>query len=149
MTDTAEEIDDQLALLDEVIKAARKAGADAADALIYQSASLEASFRLGAREDLERSESKRLGLRAFIGQRQAAVSSNDVSNNAQAEMIERVVAMARAAPEDPYCGLAESGQIPSARLAGRRRDPRTKRSNPRREAPTCRRLSGRRALLCP
>ncbi len=111
MTDSAEEIDDQLALLDEVIKAARKAGADAADALIYQSASLEASFRLGAREDLERSESKRLGLRAFIGQRQAAVSSNDVSKSAQAEMIERVVAMARAAPEDPYCGLAESGLL--------------------------------------
>ena len=47
-----------------------------------------------------------LGLRVLIGQRQACVSSSDTSDATLAAMAERAVAMAREAPEDPWCGLA-------------------------------------------
>lgn len=97
--------------LDSLLRAAKKAGADAADALIYDATSLEISQRLGNPEKLERAESADLGLRVLIGKQQAVVSSTDHSADAMAEMVTRAVAMAKAAPEDPYCGIAEPGQL--------------------------------------
>lgn len=96
-----------LNLLSDLITAARKAGADAADAVQTESVSLGVSFRLGKPEDLERSESNDLGLRVLIGQRQAFVASTDCAPKALEELVTRAVAMARAAPEDRFCGLAD------------------------------------------
>lgn len=90
-----------------LVERAKKAGAEAAEALVVEGTSLDASWRLGKLEDVERSEGRDLGLRVFIGKRQASVSSTDLSEAALGPMIERAVAMARVAPEDPYCGLAE------------------------------------------
>lgn len=98
-------------LLDDLIQRARRAGADAADALLVDGASLSLSTRLGKPEGLERSEAGDLGLRVFIGKRMAVVSSTDRSLRMIAELAERAVAMARAVPEDPFCGIAEPGQI--------------------------------------
>lgn len=98
-------------LLDGLIGKALKSGADAADALRVGGVSLSVSQRLGKREDLERSETDDLGLRVFIGRRQAIVSSTDTSSAALDELVERAVAMAKAAPEDPYCGLADRGLL--------------------------------------
>ena len=100
-----------LSLLDDLLAKARAGGADSADAVVVESQSLGASVRLGAREDLERSESRDLGLRVMIGRRQAIASSNDFSPAAMAELAGRVCDMARAAPEDPYCGLAERERL--------------------------------------
>ena len=93
--------------LADLIGKARAAGADAADAVLISSASLAVARRLGKPEHLERSESADVGLRVFIGRRQAIVSSSDLSASGLAELPERAVAMARSVPEDPYCGLAE------------------------------------------
>ncbi len=93
-------------ILDSLIRAARSAGADAADALLVESISSGVSYRLGKLEDVERSESSDLGLRVFIGNRVAFVSSTDFSANRLKELPERAVAMARLAPEDKYAGLA-------------------------------------------
>ncbi len=92
--------------LDGLIAKARAAGADAADAVAVESVSLSHACRLGAPEHVERSESADLGLRVFVGQRQAIVSSSDQSADAITELVERAVAMARAVPEDSYIGLA-------------------------------------------
>ena len=100
-----------LDLLTDLVAAARKAGADAADAVMFKSAHLGLRQRLGKPEMLERSESQDLGLRVLVGKRQASVSSTDPSPKALAELVERAVAMARLAPEDPYCGLAEPNAI--------------------------------------
>ncbi len=100
-----------LDLLHTLIGTALKAGADAADALLYDAASLSLTRRLGKIERLERSESCDLGLRVFIGKRQAMVSTSDRSRQALAALVERAVAMARVVPEDPWCGLAEPGQL--------------------------------------
>ncbi|MBM3545789.1 MAG: TldD/PmbA family protein [Alphaproteobacteria bacterium] len=100
-----------LEILTDLVAFARKAGADAADAVMFKSAHLGLRQRLGKPEMLERSESQDLGLRVFIGKRQASVSSTDPSPRALAELVERAVAMARLAPEDKYCGIAEAEAI--------------------------------------
>ncbi len=98
-------------ILDSLIRAARAAGADAADALIVGSVSASVSYRLGKLEDVERSESSDLGLRVFVGERVAFVSSTDLSPRALEELPERAVAMAKLAPEDKYAGLAPADRL--------------------------------------
>lgn len=94
------------ALLHQLVDDALKAGADAAEAVGSQSASLSVEVRLGQVEEVERSESRDLGLRVFVGQSQAVVSGSDTSPAALKKLVERAVAMARLAPADPYVGLA-------------------------------------------
>src|SRR5438093_990306 len=104
---------DQSALTDlaeRLVAAARRAGADAADALAVRSVSLAVEVREGAVEESERSEGDDVGLRAFVGRRQAVVSTNDVNADV-AELAERAVAMAKAAPEDPFAGLADPARL--------------------------------------
>jgi PmbA protein len=100
-----------LDLVADLVAKAKAAGADAADALIVESAAVSLAQRLGKPDKLERAESADLGLRVLIGKRQAVVSSTDVSPKALAELVERAVAMAKSVPEDPYCGLAERSEI--------------------------------------
>ena len=102
-----------LDLLDDLLGRAKRAGADDADAVHFESASLSVAQRLGQSEKLERSESRDLGLRVLIGKQQAMVSSTDLGSKALDELVERAVAMARAAPEDPHCGIARPEQITS------------------------------------
>jgi len=94
-------------LAESLLAAARKAGADAADVIIVHGISQDIAVRLGQTETVERSEGRDLGLRVFVGRRQAIVSSNDFGRETLARLPERAVAMARAVPEDPYCGLAD------------------------------------------
>ena len=95
----------------QLIEAARKVGADAADALYVGDGSTSVQVRLGALEDVERSEGEEIGLRLFVGQRSASVSSSDLSREALLALVERAVAMAREAPEDPYAGLAPQEKL--------------------------------------
>ena len=99
------------ALTRALLDAARKAGAEAADAIAVAGDSLSIEVRGGALEQAERSEGVDIGLRVLIGHRQACVSSSDVRPDTIAAMAERAVAMAREAPEDPWCGLAEPEQL--------------------------------------
>src|SRR5436309_15756998 len=105
--ETANAID----LLQDLLDKALKAGADAADAVMFEGISLSHARRLGKTEKLERSEGQDLGLRVFIGRQQAIVSSSDRSPQALDELVERAVAMARTVPEDPYCGIADPSEI--------------------------------------
>jgi PmbA protein len=97
--------------LTELIASAKAAGAEAADAIVVDGASVSITYRLGKLEQLERSEGGDIGLRVLIGKRQAIVSSADRSREALKDLVERAVAMARTVPEDPYCGLASADQI--------------------------------------
>ena len=98
-------------LLQDVVQAALKAGADAAEAVAAERQSLSITVRLGELEEVEREEARDLGLRVFIGKQQASVSGSDVSPEARAKLVERAVAMARLAPEDKYAGLAPEDRI--------------------------------------
>jgi PmbA protein len=103
---------DPQAILGALLEGARKAGADAADALYVEGVSSSVSYRLGKLEDVERAENYDLGLRVFVGQKVAFVSSTDFSADALAALPGRAVTMARLAPEDRFAGLA-----PAERLA--------------------------------
>jgi len=103
--------DDRLDLLADLVAQAKRAGADAADAILVDAAAISHAQRLGKLEKLERAESQDLGLRVFVGKRQAIVSSSDRAKKTLDSLVERAVAMARAAPEDPFCGLAEPAEL--------------------------------------
>ncbi|MDE2597698.1 MAG: TldD/PmbA family protein [Sphingomonadales bacterium] len=94
-----------------LIARARRAGADAADAVYIADAAESVSVRLGKLEDVERSESEHIGLRVFVGSRSASIGSSDLGNAALDELAARAVAMAGAAPEDPYAGLAPEDRL--------------------------------------
>ncbi|TWB21362.1 microcin-processing peptidase 1 [Nitrospirillum amazonense] len=98
-------------ILDDLLTLARRAGADAADALLVDSAAMSMSQRLGKPEEVQRAESGDLGLRVFVGKRQAIVSSTDRSPALLKELAERAVAMARLVPEDEFCGLADPDSL--------------------------------------
>ena len=102
MLDPATASDTLAALIDQ----ARRAGADAADAVYVGDRSTSVGVRLGALEDVSRAEGQEIGLRLFVGRQSAAVASSDLSRDSLAALVERAVAMARAAPEDRYAGLA-------------------------------------------
>src|SRR5262249_60675719 len=105
------DIESAIDLLHDLVGRALKAGADAADAVLFEGVSLSHARRLGKTEKLERSESQDLGLRVLVGKQQAIVSSSDRSPKMLAELVERTLAMARAVPEDPFCGLADPAEL--------------------------------------
>lgn len=94
-----------------LLDAARAAGAESADALAVAGDSLSIEVRGGALEEAQRSEGVDLGLRVLIGRRQACVASSDTRDDTIRAMAERAVAMAREAPEDPWCGLADPADL--------------------------------------
>ena len=96
-----------LDVINDLIRQARKAGADAADAILYARTSVSVERRLGQMETLERAESQDLGLRVFVGQRSAIVSASSVDPSGFAALAGRAVAMARVVPEDPFSALSE------------------------------------------
>lgn len=112
MTDLAAA--DPLDLLADLLARARRAGADSADALLARGTSQSVSQRLGKPESIERSEGRDLELRVFVGRRQAVVSSTDFETDALDELVTRALAMARAAPEDRYAGIADADAIARA-----------------------------------
>ena len=99
----------------QLLDAARKAGADAADALVVDGTSVSISVRNGALEQADRSEGVDMGLRVLVGQRQACVSASDTSADTITQMAERAVAMAKEAPADPHAGLASADQLATER----------------------------------
>lgn len=98
-------------LSEALLDAARKAGADSADALVVEGRSVSVDIRQGRLEQAERAEGLDLGLRVLVGRRQACVAASDQSARTIVAMAERAVAMAREAPEDPYAGLADPDQL--------------------------------------
>ena len=100
-------------LAERLVTAARRAGADEADALVVRSVSLSVEVRDSAVEESQRSEGDDLGLRVLVGHKQAVVSTNDLKGDGFDALAERAIAMARAAPEDRFAGLADAALLAS------------------------------------
>jgi PmbA protein len=94
-----------------LVSQAIKAGADAADAVYVCDASTEVQVRLGALEDVARSEGEDIGLRVFVGQRSATISSSNMNPAILAGLVTRAIDMAKEAPEDQYAGLAPQDRL--------------------------------------
>jgi PmbA protein len=106
-----------LDLLADLVRHARAAGADAADAILVSGTSLSVQRRLGKTEQIEQSEGRDLGLRVFLGKRSANVSASTVDPADFSRLAERAVAMAKVVPDDPYGGLAAEEATPDDFLA--------------------------------
>ena len=100
-------------LAERLVSAARRAGADQADAIAVRSISLSVDVRDGDIEESQRSEGDDLGLRVIVGHKQAVVSTNDLKGDGFDGLAERAVAMARAAPDDRFAGLADPSLLAS------------------------------------
>jgi PmbA protein len=100
-----------------LVSQAIKAGADAADAVYVCDASTEVQVRLGALEDVARSEGEDIGLRVFVGQRSATISSSNMNPAILAGLVTRAIDMAKEAPEDQYAGLAPQDRLLMGELA--------------------------------
>ena len=100
-------------LAERLVSAARRAGADQADAIAVRSISLSVDVRDGEIEESQRSEGDDLGLRVIVGHKQAVVSTNDLKGDGFDALAERAVAMARAAPDDRFAGLADPSLLAS------------------------------------
>ena len=98
--------EDYRSLAEEIIKLSLSKGADSSDIVIAKNLSKNIGCRLGKIEEIEQSETKVLGLRTFIGNRNAIISTNDFSKNSINESIDRVISMTKLAPEDPLSKLA-------------------------------------------
>lgn len=92
-----------------LVEAARKAGADAADAVAVRSRSTSVTVRNGKVEGTDASESDDMSLRVFVGRKVASVSAAATADAAM--LAGRAVAMARVSPDDPYNGLAEPARL--------------------------------------
>lgn len=106
MSEDLPSIDALLDRASDAVARARAAGADAAEAVARAGFSSSVGVRLGALEDVGRSEESDLSIEVYIGQRSASVSTADHSPAALDALVERAVAMARLAPENPWSGLA-------------------------------------------
>lgn len=92
-----------------LVAAAKRAGADAADAVCVRGISLSVEVRLGKVEETGRAEGDDFTLRAFVGKRSATVSANVLTD--PNELAARAVAMAKVAPEDKFAGLADKAKL--------------------------------------
>ena len=105
------EHDALLTLAARAVEAAKQAGATASDVLAITATDVNASIRNGAPETIERAESSGIGLRVFVGQASATLSSSVLTEDAMRDLAQNAVAIARVAPADPYAGLADSSQL--------------------------------------
>lgn len=103
--------EDALSRLDQLVRETRRLGADGAEASLSISESLSVDVRLGAFEGVEREEARSIGLRVFIGQKTAGAATTDISPGGLTALAERVVAMAKVAPEDRFAGLLSPDQL--------------------------------------
>ena len=108
---------DTLSILDDLVQSALKSGADAADSVAVDARSRGISWRDGSMEDVESSEAEDIGLRVLIGNKQAMVSTSDRRPSNLAELVSRTVSMAKAVPEDEFCGLAPEEKLHTGPVA--------------------------------
>lgn len=104
-------VDQARQVAEQLVERARATGVDAADAIYVAQHSSSVEVRMGALDSVGRSEGQDIGLRVFVGQRSASVSSSDLSEEALSALAERAKAMAAEAPEDPFAGLAPQDRL--------------------------------------
>jgi len=108
--------EDARKIAESLVERGTKAGATSADALYVGSRASSVEVRLGELEAVSRSEGEEIGLRLFVGQRSATVASSDLSDEALGTLVDRCLAMAKEAPEDPYAGLAPQALLATGEL---------------------------------
>ena len=100
-----------LDFLNNIIAKSLKLGATEAEAICYESKGCSLTYRLGKVEENEAYNNEALGIRVFIGKKQAGLSSSGKSEEIAEKLLNKAIAMAKFVPEDEFCGLADKNEI--------------------------------------
>lgn len=107
-TDTPFDVERSLSVVDDMLVAARKLGASAAEAGVSVEAGLSVNVRLGEVDTLEHNRDKGLGITVYVGKRKGSASTSDFSSKAIRETVQAACDIARYTEEDEYAGLADA-----------------------------------------
>ena len=105
MSDT---IENSLNLL---LDTAKKLGAESASVMGGENTSINVAARLGKLENIERNESKSIGLQIIDNKRKVNLSSTNFNKDALIELVESAMSMIKSIPEDEFCGLADKEML--------------------------------------
>ena len=95
----------KLNFLDDVLKSAKKSGADKVDVALSESRNTVVKCRNGALENTGRSESISMSLRVFVGRRVASMTCSNFDQSSVNALIDQAIAIAKLAPESPYADI--------------------------------------------
>ncbi|QQR90345.1 MAG: TldD/PmbA family protein [Myxococcales bacterium] len=98
-------------LAGQMVEAAKKAGADIAEAYSHQSSHLSTKTRLKAPELVEEAGSKGVGLRVMLGKQVALVHTSDLSKAGLKRTVEDAIELAKLAQEDPFAGPPDASLL--------------------------------------
>jgi PmbA protein len=98
-------------IADLLLRGAQQHGATAADVVVAEGDSLMVGVRLGGVEKVQRSRAKHLGLRTFVGDRSAVLSTADFTRASLEQLAGDAVALARVTAADPYSGLPDAREL--------------------------------------
>jgi PmbA protein len=98
-------------IADLLLRGAKQHGATAADVVVAEGDSLMVGVRLGSVEKVQRSRAKHLGLRAFVGDRSAVLSTADFTRASLEQLAGDAVALARVTAADTYSGLPDPSEL--------------------------------------
>ena len=102
---------DLLGVAQQLVERAVAAGARAADAVVAESDGLSVGVRLGEVEKLKRARQRRAGLRVFVGDSTAVVSTADLTVDGLAELAGLACGLARSTAPDPHAGLPDPADL--------------------------------------
>jgi PmbA protein len=93
-----------------VVSRALKAGASAAESVVYEASEFSTAVRMGQVETLKESGSRAIGLRVFQGQKTANTYSSDFTADGIQRLISGAMELVRITSEDPYAGIPDASQ---------------------------------------
>ncbi|MCA9612100.1 MAG: TldD/PmbA family protein [Polyangiales bacterium] len=99
-----QKLDELLEVAEGVVAAARKAGADVAEATVRGGSHLSTKVRLREPELVEEAGSRSLGLRVMLGQQVAVTYTSDFTAAGRARLVEDVIELAKLSQPDPFAG---------------------------------------------
>jgi PmbA protein len=105
---TSSKIDQLQTTVEELLREARKQGADAAEAGVSSQTGLSVTVRLGETETIEHTSDNGLGITVYFGNRKGSASTTDLRMDAVRESVEAACRIAKCASEDPAAGLADA-----------------------------------------
>jgi len=108
---TMQKLDELLEVADGVVAAARKAGADVAEATVRGGSHLSTKVRLREPELVEEAGSRSLGLRVMLGQQVAVTYTSDFSAAGRARLVEDVIELAKLSQPDPFAGPPDPSKL--------------------------------------
>ncbi|MBT3940141.1 MAG: TldD/PmbA family protein, partial [Pelagibacterales bacterium] len=94
-----------------LLDTAKKLGAESATVVGNENTSVSVSARLGKLENVERNESKSIGLELIDNKRKVTLSSTNFNHHALMELVETGMSMIKSIPEDEFCGLADKDML--------------------------------------